>query len=206
MRLCLRILLASAIFIGPAASFAAAATVQDLVKLKAAGLSDDILIALIESDGSVFHLKADDVIAIRRDGLSEKVILAMLATATKAAAASSAARPSTAAAPTASRQAGAAPSPFQGNAPYAPDVEDASSQITQITQPQVPAPVVINITQKVEQRVDAPRERESRPVYTTYPYYVAIPVAVRPLVPVKTPEPVYWGFGGQRRPDTWKDK
>ena len=82
MRQCLRVLLAAVLLLGPAAS-AGAATIQDLVKLKAAGLSDDILIALIESDGSVFQLKADDVISLRKQGLSERVIMAMLVTATK---------------------------------------------------------------------------------------------------------------------------
>ena len=83
MRVSLRILIASVLLAILAAPPAAAATIQDLIKLKAAGLSDDILIALIEADGSVFHLKADDVIAIRKEGLSEKVIMAMIATAVK---------------------------------------------------------------------------------------------------------------------------
>ena len=41
-----------------------ATSIRDLVQLKAAGLSDDILIALIQSDGSVFNLTADDIIIV----------------------------------------------------------------------------------------------------------------------------------------------
>jgi hypothetical protein len=201
MRHCLGVLLASVILLGPAASGSAAATIQDLVKLKAAGLGDDILIALIESDGSVFNLKADDVIALRKQGLSEKVIIVMLATAKKAAPPAPAGRPSSATAAEV-RQAPTPPS-IQIDDPY------ASENTTQVTVPSVPAPVVINITQKVEQRTEAPADYQSQPVYTTYPYYpyyyVGAPI-VRPFVPVAAPQPVYWGFGGQRRPGTWKDK
>ena len=204
MRLPLRILLGSILLAGALPSFAAAATIQDLIKLKAAGLSDDILIALIESDGSIFHLKADDVIAIRKEGLSEKVIMAMLATAIKRPAAPAPAAPATRANSPRTEPAVEVTSPTPPSLPvgdqYLPD------QSAQITVPPSPAPITINVTQKVEQKVDAPREREVSPYYTSYPYpyyYVSVPVAVRPAAP---PPPVYWGFGGQRRPGTWKDK
>ena len=42
-------------------------------------------------------------------------------------------------------------------------------------------------------------------MYATWPvYYVGAPVVVRPTTLPK--EPIYWGFGAQRRPGTWKDK
>src|SRR5690606_29024948 len=71
-------------------------------------------------------------------------------------------------------------------------------------QSEEPRQVVVQQTVVQEVHVEAPkpqrvRERE----YVQVPVYV--PVAVRPRVPVKEPEPVYWGFGGQRRPDTWKE-
>src|SRR5215467_7191414 len=76
-------LLVAAVLLGPAACLAFSTTVEDLIKLKNNKVSDDVLIALIESDGSVFYLNADDIVALKQKGLSEKVILAMLATATK---------------------------------------------------------------------------------------------------------------------------
>lgn len=64
--------------------------------------------------------------------------------------------------------------------------------------PPAPAPVVVH--QTVVQKVAAPSRQEYVPVYV--PVYVAVPT--RP-VEVKNEEPVYWGFGGQRRPDAWKE-
>src|ERR1022692_4580080 len=81
MRHLMRLFLALALLISPAAGIARAADIRDLLLLKQAGLGDDILIDLIQSDGSVFHLKAADIVEIRNKGLSERVIRAMLATA-----------------------------------------------------------------------------------------------------------------------------
>ena len=214
MRVSLRILIASVLLAILAAPPAAAATIQDLIKLKAAGLSDDILIALIEADGSVFHLKADDVIAIRKEGLSEKVIMAMIATAVKrtqpvanpapAVAAPPRAGATRAEAPPAAAPPTAAPAPADQ---YGAEQTLPADQSAQITVPPGTAPVTINVTQKVEQKVEAPPQRtyDSYPLYTTYPYYyVGVPV-VRPSFPV-APAPVYWGFGGTRRPGSWRDK
>ena len=217
MRSILRVVLASVLLIGPAAAPVFGATIQDLIKLKAAGLSDDILIALIETDGSVFNLKADDVIAIRKEGLSEKVIMAMLATAIKKAPATPAARPASTA--VAATTLGAAPQP---QAPPAPAVVTPSIQINEqqaegaYDAPPAPAPaapqiapVVINITQRVEQRTEASRTDPyaTAGMYPYSPYYPYLgPVFVAPVTPVKAPAPVFWGFGGQRRPGSWKDK
>ena len=202
MRHYLRVLLAAVLLLTVAAS-AGAATIQDLIKLKAAGLSDDILIALIESDGSNFQLKADDVIALRKQGLSEKVIMAMLATSFKRPAAPPAAAP---------------PVPTQTRAPVTVNIGDGASTAPQaygepeqerstlhvdVPQPAAP-PVVINVTQRVEQRVEPQSDRYAQPIYSTYPYYsyVGAPVFVPPVAPVAPP--VYWGFGGQLRPGSWK--
>jgi hypothetical protein len=212
MRVILRVVLASALLVGQAAA-ASGATIQDLIKLKAAGLSDDILIALIEADGSVFHLKADDVIAIRKEGLSEKVIMAMLATAIKktslpVATRVPAAAPSAAAQPQAQPPAVATPLVQineQAEGGYDATVQPPAAPASPV------APVVINITQRVEQRSESGRsDAAAYPMYPTYPYYpyypLAGPVYVAPAVPVKTAPTVFWGFGGQRRPGTWRDK
>ena len=46
-----------------------------------AGLSDEVLIALIETDGSTFQLSANDILQLHKAGLSNAVILAMQKTA-----------------------------------------------------------------------------------------------------------------------------
>ena len=82
MRFALRLLLPALVLLGPMQGRASAVTIQELLEFKGK-LSDDVLVALIESDGSVFHLSIGDVAALKDKGLSEKVILAMLKTATK---------------------------------------------------------------------------------------------------------------------------
>jgi hypothetical protein len=57
---------------------AAAVSVRDLVALSEAGLSDDILIALVEADATDFALDAPRILELRERGISEQVILAML--------------------------------------------------------------------------------------------------------------------------------
>lgn len=65
-----------------------------------------------------------------------------------------------------------------------------------------PRPVIVNQTVTQEVRVEAPQP-PPQTQYVQVPVY--IPVQVRPRVPEKEPEPVYWGFGGKRRPDSWQE-
>ncbi len=158
-------LIAAWLAIGPFVPPAAAVSVDELVNLKANGLTDDVLVALIETDGSVFQLTSADVLALHRRGLSEKVILAMLATARRAAA-----------------------------------VQQSSEPSTGVVQPvPAPPPLPAPIQQTVVQNVAV---LPPDPVYIQVPvaFPVFVPVHVRPEKPVK---PVYWGFGGERRPNSW---
>jgi hypothetical protein len=193
MRRSLPLVLAAALAFAPSAAAASNVTADDLVKLSAAGLNDDVLVALIESDGAVFKLSADDILALRERGLSQQVILAMLRTATRPA-------PGAATATTAPRDQRPASVP-------PPVATTATSEVVTVDPPPAPPPpVVVNVTQQVDQRVEQPRPREpdylTRPLYVTYP----VPIHVAPGVPTRPAPPVYWGFGGQRRPDTWRDK
>jgi len=123
---------------------AAAASVQDLLMLRSVGVSDDILVALIESDGSVFRLSAADILSLRQQGLSDRVIKAMLATRRVAR-------------------------------------ESSTPSIQVVERPSEP-------TVRVEQRT------------------TVVVLQNRRVEPPQRAEPVYWGFGGQRRPDTWEDR
>jgi len=70
MRFALRVLLLPAlVLLGPMQGRASAVTIQELLEFKGK-LSDDVLVALIESDGSVFHLSIGDVAALKDKGLS----------------------------------------------------------------------------------------------------------------------------------------
>jgi hypothetical protein len=160
---------------GPAVGRAYAVSIRDLVELSKEGVSDEILVALIETDGSRFVLSVADIRSLRAQGLSDGVIVAMLRT-----------RPLTG-------------PPRDGVADALPPPEPPAPKTIVIHEP-APPPVVV--TQTVTQYVEAPRHREP-PAAVYVPVYVPVP-RVAPK-PEKEPEPVYWGWGGKRRPDAWKE-
>jgi hypothetical protein len=59
---------------------AGAVTVRDIIELTRAGLSDDVLIAVIEADRTVFTLDKDQILELKAAGVSKKVLLKMLRT------------------------------------------------------------------------------------------------------------------------------
>jgi hypothetical protein len=156
------------LIVGLFAAPAAAVTADELLNLKANGLSDEILVALIESDGSVFRLSADDVLTLRQRGLSEKVILAMLATTRRR-------NP-----------------PVDPRAPAEPIVVTVVAPAAPVQQA---PPVQHTVVQHVE--VVEP----SSPSIWPIPIVVGVPI---PVIPDKPVRPVYWGFGGELRPDAWR--
>ena len=147
----------------------AATTPDQLVALSRAGLDDDILIALIETDGSTFHLTVDDIIDLHRQGLSSRVIRAMIETARVP-------NPAPVVPPPESQQSYSQPPPVRA-------------------EPAAQAPVTV--TQVVTQTVEAPVVHQPVPVL--------VPVFVPRQEKPRPAEPVYWGWGGKRRPDSWDD-
>jgi hypothetical protein len=59
---------------------ASAVTVRDIIELTKAGLTDDILIAVIEADRTVFTLDKEQILELKKAGVSKTVILKMLRT------------------------------------------------------------------------------------------------------------------------------
>jgi len=57
---------------------ASAVTVDQIVGLSKSGISEPIILALIERDKTVFTIDPEQLVSLRRDGVSENVILAML--------------------------------------------------------------------------------------------------------------------------------
>ena len=53
-------------------------TVRDVIELSRAGLGDDVLVAVIETDQSVDRPDAQQIVELRMAGFSERVIIAML--------------------------------------------------------------------------------------------------------------------------------
>jgi hypothetical protein len=52
--------------------------INDVINLSKAGVSDSLIIGMMDATDTWFHLKAQDVIDLRNVGVSEKVIVAMM--------------------------------------------------------------------------------------------------------------------------------
>ena len=74
----MRIMLPVALLIVLLSGTASALTVQEVVALSKAGVSDEVLLSLIERDKTIFSIDASQLIALTRDRVSEKLVLAML--------------------------------------------------------------------------------------------------------------------------------
>jgi hypothetical protein len=57
---------------------ASAVTVDQIVALTKAGVSESVILALIERDKTVFTIEPEQLVKLQRDGVREAVILAML--------------------------------------------------------------------------------------------------------------------------------
>ena len=157
-----RLLIALCFALGIAAP-AHAVSLHDLIDLSRSGLSDDILIALVESERSVFRLTPEDLKQLKARGLSDRLLLHLLRTP-------------------ALREEAARVEAFERRL-------EAASQAQAAAPAPAPEPEVVVID-----RV----ETIAVPVY--------VPVYVHPERPAKPARPVYWGYGGKRRPDAWKER
>jgi hypothetical protein len=183
-----------ALLLGPAVGIAQAVTPRDLVELARAGLGDDVLIALIASDGSVFHLSAQDVKSLHAQGLSDKVIVVMINTAIPPAPSEPAeapvAQPEPPPAPdqsaivtTSAAEPGFYVADGQSPITASPFVTGAfvvQSPVTPPAAPVVTVPIV----------VASPRRHDDRRTTISPP-------------PSPPASPIYWGWGGQLRPGSW---
>jgi len=59
-------------------STASAVTLDQIVALSKAGISEPIILALIDRDKTVFTIDPEQLVTLQRDGISENVIIAML--------------------------------------------------------------------------------------------------------------------------------
>ena len=57
---------------------ALAITIDQVVSLKKSGVTDTVILALIDRDRTVFAIEPEQIVSLQREGLSERVILAML--------------------------------------------------------------------------------------------------------------------------------
>jgi hypothetical protein len=76
MRVRIALLLGALLMLPVAAD---AITIRDIIELSKAGLSDELLTAVIDADRTVFTLDKDQILELKKAGVSQAVLLKMLA-------------------------------------------------------------------------------------------------------------------------------
>jgi hypothetical protein len=185
-------LLAALVFL--AGSRADAVSIRDIIELSKAGLSDNVLVALIEVDRSVFSIDPATLKLLKNEGVSDAVIIAMIRSGRDRIA-----EPAEPSAPPvqAPQEPVAIPQEQPAVEPEAPP--PAPPPAVPVPYP-VPVPVYVPVP--VVSHGTAHRETVEKTIQTEDGSLVKAHVPV-PRNCVKA-EPVYWGFGGKLRPDAWQ--
>ncbi len=159
---------------------AEALTLRDIVELSRAGLSDDVLVALIDVHKGVFSLDMETLKSLKADGVTDRVLVAII-------------------------NSGRTPPPAP--LPVVEESEPAPASPVVVIEHYHTAPPPQVIIQQVPVYVPVPVQRtSSRRVYVDRaptppsPFYTG---QVSEPAPREAAAPVYWGFGGTLRPDAW---
>ena len=175
-----RIVTAALIALALAAPPAEAVTAKDIMDLARAGLGDEVLLALIEVDGGVFNIDTGTLTDLKKAGVSERVIEAMVRSGR-----SRAPEPEPAL-------------PVYEPAPPPPQVIVIEHERPVVQQVAVPVPVYIAVPQ-ARGRVRG-KAVGNQPFDPSPGFGAPTPATSQP----KPQRPVYWGWGGKLRPDAWK--
>lgn len=167
---------------------AEALTVRDVIELSRAGLGEEVLLALIEVNRGVYAIDRATLLALKEAGVGERVIVALIRSGRE--------------------------QPTEEQSIWDP----ARWAAEDVPEPAAPAPVVViehhappevrEVAVPVPVYVAVPtpgprhRSRLRAPVESTFEPFQTGPPPSRPST-APTSSPVYWGFGGKRRPDAW---
>ena len=181
-----RTVLAVAVLLALPAARAEAVSIRDVIELSKAGLSEPVLLALIEVDRSVFTIDAAALKDLKAAGVSDAVIIAMI-------------RSGRDTPPPAEPVAEPPAAPVQPQpAVVVVDHHDVAPQ------PQ-PAFYPVAVPVYVPYATADGRRAHDRTITTTIPTDQGLVKARVPVPPncVKA-EPVYWGWGGKLRPGSYE--
>jgi hypothetical protein len=159
-----------------------ALTVRDVVELTRAGLGEEVLLALIDVDRSIYPIDAATIKELKASGVSERVIAAMIRSGREVATADPL--------PT-----DAAPVPVVPQ-PQVVVIEHHDAPVIR----EVAVPVYIPVATTHFTRSRTPASANGIPVSSDRWIAEHMPQQT----PARQQQPVYWGFGGKLRPDAWK--
>jgi hypothetical protein len=182
------------------AGHAEAVTVRDLIELSKAGLSDPVLLALIDAEHSVFAIDAATIKQLKEGGVSDDVILAVIHSGR-----TQRTEPARAPIPPPDPEPRREPEVIVIDHHDAPQTPPAP--VAYPAPMAYPVPIAVPVYVPVPSRAFDPRatNRGSRTIQTTVSTDQGDVKARLPLPPncVKA-QPIYWGFGGQLRPGSYQ--
>jgi len=170
---------------------AEAVSIRDIIELSKAGLSDSVLLALIEVDRTVFTIDTATIRKLKDSGVSDVVIVAMIRSG---------------------REQPPAPPPAPPQAPTneQPDPPPQPQVVVVDHHDQQPAPVAYPVAVPVYVPVAA-GIADGRVLANSNVVKATIQTdqgLVRARVPLPlncvNAQPVFWGFGGKLRPGSWE--
>lgn len=167
---------------------AEALSVRDVIELSKAGLGEEVLLALIEVDPSIFAIDAGTLKQLKSAGVTERVIIAMIKSGRTP-------RPD----PLPAEDPQPVPSP-RAREPEVIVIDHRDAPAPAPAPAPVAYPVAVPVYVPVVTDMYRQRDRVETVLQTDQGLVKArVPV---PANCVKA-EPVFWGFGGQLRPGSW---
>lgn len=169
---------------------AAALSVQDILDLSRAGVSEEVIVALIEASDERFALDATQILELRTAGVSDRVLVAMLRSGRRF-------ERSTLERADAERPEAAPP-------PTGVLLGHGHTGCAHRRVALIPVPVVVARAPRRSGHVDAAAVSETG--FGTLPPALSGFGALPPRTPVATSPAAatpFWGWGGTRRPGAW---
>jgi hypothetical protein len=165
-----------------------ALTVRDVVELTRAGLGEEVLLALIEVDRSIFPIDAATIKELKASGVSERVIAAMVRSGREI-------PPPEQVVSDTPQPATLPPQVVVIDHREAPEVREVVREVPVA----VPVYIPVATTRAIHRRTDV--GANGIPISSDRWIAEHMP---QQQPPVHRKEPEYWGFGGKLRPDAWK--
>jgi hypothetical protein len=200
-----RVLLSAFILLTLLPRTAQAVTAKEILELSRAGLSEEVLLALIEVDGGVFTLDTDMLKRLKDANVSDRVILAMVRSGRTP-------QVEPTPVPVAPEQA-VDPAPIVAPQPQVIVIEHERPVVEQVAVPvyvAVPQGRFISRGRRLQSHVQQPFDPSpgfGAPIvlqpFDPSPGFGAPLPPTQQQVPAKK-ELVFWGWGGKLRPDAWK--
>ena len=151
-------------------------SLRDIVELSKAGVSEDVLLALIEVHRPVYPVDPETLKGLKAAGVSSKVMVAMV-------------------------KSGREPELPVVQPPASPTTQPV---LPPAPQPQVVVIDHERETPRVREVAVPVAVPVAYPVYSRFVYPVRADRPGTETPPRRKAEPVYWGWGGKLRPDAWK--